>query len=48
MENPVHTDVVERSELDGLETVPDINKKKITGSYPALHNKEYASKENWN
>jgi hypothetical protein len=35
MENPVHTDVVEGSELDGLETDPDINKNKLAVIQPS-------------
>jgi len=35
MENPVPTDVVQASELDGLETVPDINKNKLTVIQPS-------------
>jgi hypothetical protein len=35
MENPVPTDVVEASELDGLETVPDINKNKLAVIQPS-------------
>jgi hypothetical protein len=35
METPVLTDVVEWSELDGLETVPDINKYKLAVIQPS-------------
>jgi hypothetical protein len=35
MGNPVPTDVVEVSELDGLETVPDINKNKLAVIQPS-------------